>query len=194
MTTEPAALTPDQSRRAAQFAPQVEILARQVGRMLPSIPFSDLVGVGNEALVLAAGRYDPEMGTQFSTFVHYRVRGAMLDFARRRNPARRQNSRALKLLEATQSILEQAHESSAGERASLEQRVAAAKALVEKTGAAAFLAASTPVDPELVPGAHSVEMSAILTEKRDSLRDAAWSRAATSDHRRLQRARLVDNL
>lgn len=42
----------------------------------------DLVGYGYKGLLEARARFDPTRGVQFSTFAHYRVRGAILDGVR----------------------------------------------------------------------------------------------------------------
>jgi RNA polymerase sigma factor for flagellar operon FliA len=64
--------------------PLVRAIAAQVQRRTGHrIPVTDLIGHGSEALVDAARRYEVRHGAQFSTFAHWRVRGAMLDEARR---------------------------------------------------------------------------------------------------------------
>ena len=45
--------------------------------------FDDLMSAGREGLLEAARRFDPESRTPFRIFARYRVRGAMLDGARR---------------------------------------------------------------------------------------------------------------
>jgi RNA polymerase sigma factor (sigma-70 family) len=66
----------------------VDGIARQVARSLPpSFDLSDLVGVGNLALVRAATRYRPcaHGGAPFSAFARPSIRGAILDSVRRRH-------------------------------------------------------------------------------------------------------------
>ncbi len=41
--------------------------------------FDDLVGYGNQGLMEAAQRFDPNQGVTFVTFAYYRIRGGMLD-------------------------------------------------------------------------------------------------------------------
>jgi RNA polymerase sigma factor for flagellar operon FliA len=43
----------------------------------------DLIAFGYGGLVEARGRFDPTRGVQFTTFAHYRVRGAILDGVRK---------------------------------------------------------------------------------------------------------------
>ena len=42
----------------------------------------DLIAYGLQGLVEAKSRFDPERGVQFTTFAHYRVRGAIIDGVR----------------------------------------------------------------------------------------------------------------
>lgn len=57
-------------------------IARQLQRsMPPGCDLDDFVSVGFMALIGAAARYDPGR-VKFKTFAQYRIRGAMLDYAR----------------------------------------------------------------------------------------------------------------
>lgn len=60
------------------------IAHRIKSRVPPGSPleFEDLVSYGAIGLFDAADRFDPSMKNQFSTFVDYRIRGAMLDALR----------------------------------------------------------------------------------------------------------------
>lgn len=52
----------------------------QLKDLLPDhLAMEDLVGYGSKGLMEAAERYDPSRGIAFSTFAHYRIRGAMFD-------------------------------------------------------------------------------------------------------------------
>ncbi|NVB40900.1 sigma-70 family RNA polymerase sigma factor [Pseudenhygromyxa sp. WMMC2535] len=156
-------LSEDQAARAERHAELVKRVARSVSRWSSTLGVDELESVGNEALVRAAMRYDPGQEASFSTFAYYRVRGAMIDAIRKRTPARRKQKRALVRLEATQALLgnaaeDQAARQAAGERATLEQRVAAARELVrratlavcmsETSGAAVDHVAAGEPDPE----------------------------------------------
>lgn len=62
----------------------VTIVARTLCRRLGgSADFDELVSAGNEGLLEAARRFDPESGTPFRAYARFRVEGAMLDNARR---------------------------------------------------------------------------------------------------------------
>ncbi len=58
----------------------VRSIAWKVHRRLPPyVELDDLIGYGQVGLAEAARDYDPEHGTQFTTFAYYRIRGAILD-------------------------------------------------------------------------------------------------------------------
>jgi RNA polymerase sigma factor for flagellar operon FliA len=52
-------------------------------RMLGRVELDELVGFGTEGLLEAAARFDASRGAAFSTFAYPRIRGAMLDGARK---------------------------------------------------------------------------------------------------------------
>jgi RNA polymerase sigma factor (sigma-70 family) len=66
----------------------VASIARGIKRRLPpSFDLDDLIAIGNVALMHAAGIYRPQQhgGCPFPVFARTRIRGAILDGARRRN-------------------------------------------------------------------------------------------------------------
>lgn len=129
-------LTDEQAARVARHTTLVERIARMVHRQIDVFDVDELASVGNEALVGAAMRYDPSSGASFSTYAHYRIRGAMLDAIRSARPAGRRQARAQIRLEQCQALLHQASEDQrvreAAHRATLEQRVATARDLLRK--------------------------------------------------------------
>lgn len=150
-------LTPEQSRLVEQYLPRVAPLARMIAAGVSHANIDDLHSAGNEGLVEAALRFDPDAGVPFAAFAHYRVRGAMIDAARRAAPHVRRRSRALRALQASQALLEEANRNQPSREVSdprnLQQRVAAAAELVAQTTAAVMLSRLGPVDPESVPDA-----------------------------------------
>lgn len=173
-------LTEDQRRRIEHATPRVLALARALAPQIPQVAQDDLVSAGYEGLVQAALRYDPASGVPFTAFAHYRVRGAMLDAARRAVPALRRRSRALKALEATQALLEHSAKASApterGDARSLEERIAAAAELVARTTTAVLVSKLAPADPDLLQGGTpDAETVLLQTEAHTRLRDALES-------------------
>lgn len=77
--------TSDKDRAALieKTLPYARRLAFQALRDLPrGVPADDIVSAANAGLVDAARRYDATRGAQFTTFAHYRIRGAILDYVR----------------------------------------------------------------------------------------------------------------
>lgn len=152
MTT--ARLTPEQSAWVEQAYPKVTNIAKLVYRQTSNLSVEELVSAGTEGLIAAALRYDPEAGVPFPAFAYYRVRGAMIDAARRANPGSRQRRRAILALQASQALLEHAErkmpDASEGDHRSLRERVAAAAEIVAQTTTAVVLARIAPVDPDHV--------------------------------------------
>lgn len=164
-----ATLTPEQSAWVESNTPRVKTIARSVKRLLPEANFDDLESAGYEGLVQAALRYDPESGVSFATFSHYRVRGSMIDWVRAQNPGLRRHSRALRALAASQDLLEEQAGRSAGDRRALEERVAAARALVERTAASVLTARAMDNEPDELGGEENPEKSVIQRELHQRL-------------------------
>ncbi|MFO0633417.1 MAG: sigma-70 family RNA polymerase sigma factor [Nannocystaceae bacterium] len=148
------ALTPEQTRRIESFAPRVGAIARKMAQGVSHASADELESAGYEGLIQAAQRYDPETGVPFAAFAYHRVRGAMIDAARRAAPATRRRTRALRALAATQALLEEAERQqpspNVGDHRALRERVEAAAAVVAQATAAVMLARLAPVDPESV--------------------------------------------
>lgn len=77
----------------------------QYNRTPPHVTLDDLVSVANEALVVAAHRYDPSRATTFRAYAKIRVRGALLDEMRRQDWASRPARRELNRRDATIAAL-----------------------------------------------------------------------------------------
>lgn len=69
----------------------IERIARRLIRRLPShiMTLDDLVSVGYIGYREACARYDAERSVRFAAFAGYRIRGAMLDALRQRDPLSR---------------------------------------------------------------------------------------------------------
>ncbi len=71
-------LSQDQRKLVEAHVALVRKLSRLLARRL-GVPVSDLEGVGNEALVRCAQRFDPARGVPFEGYAYLRIRGAMFD-------------------------------------------------------------------------------------------------------------------
>lgn len=156
--TEPR-LTRDQQALVERAAHRVPQIARQVRHLLGGISFEEAESAGYEALVRSALRFDPSLGVPFTGFAYPRVRGAMLDAARRASPDRRRLTRAIKLVEAVEAA-RQNHEAPAlaGDPRTLRERVEAAAAMIREVTTAVVLTRISDKEPEaLADGATPVD-------------------------------------
>ncbi len=80
-------------------------LQREFG--LPKAIIADLKSAGFLGLIEAAGRFRPELGSKFSTYAYFRIRGAMIDEMRRTAGVPGQTYRAAKNLKALNEIFQE---------------------------------------------------------------------------------------
>jgi RNA polymerase sigma factor (sigma-70 family) len=66
--------------------PLVRRMAQRFWRTGLDVEVGELVSAGTIGLMEARGRYDKTRGIPFTTFVHQRIRGAILDEIRRQRP------------------------------------------------------------------------------------------------------------
>jgi RNA polymerase sigma factor for flagellar operon FliA len=169
------ALTEEQSRLVEQHLPRVRVTARALAYTVSHADVDELFSAGAEGLIEAAMRYDPTSGIPFAAFAHYRIKGAMIDAARRAAPQLRRRNRALRALAATQALLEHAQRSQpsrdVSDPRSLRERVDAAAQIVKQATAAVLLSRLGPADPEEVPTPEtSIEEVLVQTEALTRLR------------------------
>jgi RNA polymerase sigma factor for flagellar operon FliA len=63
--------------------PYVRRVAVQIARELPpGVALDDLIAAGQDGLLDAASRWDSARGVRFSTYAHYRIKGAIFDYVR----------------------------------------------------------------------------------------------------------------
>ncbi len=98
----PAAPPPDFAQR---MMPIIRRIAYQIARRLPRhVCVDDLVGAGCEGLVGALARFDPARAEGFESYVELRIRGAMMDELRSRDPlSRDQRMHAKQITAATRA-------------------------------------------------------------------------------------------
>jgi RNA polymerase sigma factor for flagellar operon FliA len=163
-------LTDEQAARVERHTELVRRIALALRRHSPRIDVDEMIGVGNEALVSAALRYDPSSGASFSTYAHYRIRGAMLDALRRIHPTGRRQARARARLEQVQSLLEQAGEDQRAReqagRQTLEQRIAIARELLRKAAMVTIVSECQGVALDEVDGDDDLEHALLDEESR----------------------------
>jgi RNA polymerase sigma factor FliA len=164
-----ATLTPEQRLRVERSKPLVDQLARVLVQRLARITEDELRSAGYEALVKCGLRYDPTQAASFRTYSFHRVRGAMIDAARRAVPGLRRRGRALRVMQASQALLEQAErrELPGGpDPRTLQERVDAAAELVARTTAAVIVSRRSGADPEEVPDDATGEPEEVLHDVR----------------------------
>ena len=87
----------DMGPMVASYLPLVGAIARTLSKGLPSmVEIDDLIHDGVIGLIGALRRYDPGRGVGFSTYAGHRIKGAMIDGLRTRDPLSRQVRRAQK--------------------------------------------------------------------------------------------------
>jgi len=105
LAPSPNGMTPPGAEPSAPAAPPpvdallplVRTIARAVSHGLPAVvELEDLVHDGVVGLLECARRFDPSRGVDFRTYAGYRIRGAILDGLRARDPLPRSVRRALK--------------------------------------------------------------------------------------------------
>jgi RNA polymerase sigma factor for flagellar operon FliA len=70
----------DREELVERYRPYVFSIAKQVSQSFPMrVDFEELVGYGMIGLLEAADRYDPRRNISFTTFSHYRIKGAVFD-------------------------------------------------------------------------------------------------------------------
>lgn len=111
MSAEPL----DHKRLAERHLPLVRSLAMKLKDQMPDhLALEDLLGYGSAGLMEAAERYDPSRGIAFSTFAHYRIRGAMVDGLREMGGLSRAVVRRNRAAALADGYLENAQEREAG--------------------------------------------------------------------------------
>ena len=72
---------------AEKFAPLIwKVIGRMARRLPPYVQADDLYGVGALGLLDAVEQFDASKGTAFPSYAEYRIRGAILDELRHRDP------------------------------------------------------------------------------------------------------------
>ena len=96
----------DRRQLAEEHTHLIRKVIKQIGmRLPPYVEREDLVGVAAIGLLDAAKKFDSSRGNRFSSYAEYRIRGAILDELRSRDPMPRVLRGKVKKLERTISDL-----------------------------------------------------------------------------------------
>lgn len=135
----------DDERFVAEHAALVRKIAHRVRAELDlTCDLEDLIGFGQAGLLEARQRFDPSRGVQFTTFAHYRVRGAILDGVRKMAylPRRaHEKRRAAEAIDWELEAMGEARAASPEARNDLEATLAAVDDVLGKITASFMLAA-----------------------------------------------------
>ena len=161
-TTPPPAVA-DRDALIEQHRSYVRALAVKVMQTLPShVELGDLVAYGEIGLVEAAERFDPRRGVAFSTFAHYRIKGAVYDGLREMGYYSRSASVRVRWApnanDIVQSAVDDAQTSAETASASVDDEIAAASQLIDALIPVYLLSLHDESVPEVADqGALSVE-------------------------------------
>jgi len=163
----------DRDALIEQHRSYARALAIKVMRTLPSsIELSDLVAYGEVGLVEAAERYDPRRGVAFSTFAHYRVKGAIYDGLRQMGYFTRPGGARVRWVanasDVVQSALDDAaNDAPAGAASNVDDEIADAQSLIDALIPVYLLSLGSDAVPEVVDQ-HALSMEQI--EQRELVR------------------------
>lgn len=83
----------------------VRIVASQLNREFgPILEYEEMISFGQEGLLIASRRFEPERGVSFRHYAFYRVRGAILDGIRTHGPASRRTHEKVRALRAANLV------------------------------------------------------------------------------------------
>jgi RNA polymerase sigma factor FliA len=89
-----------------KYGPYVRSLASTVRKQFNGqLDLEELISWGQVGLLEAADRFDPKVGTNFLTFAHYRIKGAIFDGLRKMGVLKGPDQRAAYISERTSAYL-----------------------------------------------------------------------------------------
>jgi RNA polymerase sigma factor for flagellar operon FliA len=171
-TSLPAAAF-DRDALIEQHRSYARALAIKVMRTLPSsVELSDLVAYGEVGLVEAADRFDPRRGVAFSTFAHYRIKGAIYDGLREMGYFTRAGGVRVRWVANASDVVQSAlddsvSDSPAGAAANVDDEIADAQSLIDALIPVYLLSLGSDAVPEVVDQ-HALSMEQI--EQRELVR------------------------
>src|SRR3712207_3204190 len=161
----------DRDALIEQHRSYARALAIKVMRTLPSsVELSDLVAYGEVGLVEAAERYDPRRGVAFSTFAHYRIKGAIYDGLREMGYFTRPGGVRVRWVANASDVVQSALDdavSDAPATVSVDDEIADAQSLIDALIPVYLLSLGSDAVPEVVDQ-HAMSMEQI--ERRELAR------------------------
>lgn len=173
MREQPQLQTPAADRDALieQHRSYVRALAVRAMQTLPfAVDLNDLVAYGEIGLVEAAERYDPLRGVAFTTFAHYRIKGAINDGLREMGYYTRSSTHRVRWVANANDLLQSAADDEGGDAptgASVEDEIANAQTLIDALIPVYLLSLGSDAVPE-VADPHALSMEKI--EERELVR------------------------
>jgi RNA polymerase sigma factor for flagellar operon FliA len=132
LSVEAPADSPEVVERFKSGLSLVEGIARKLRTSLGSgVELDDLVSYGQEGLLTAARRFDPEQGVPFRAYASFRVRGAMIDGLRKASELPRRVRERLRLMDAAAGASEAAAQDVLGPAPAQQSRADAQRQLDE---------------------------------------------------------------
>lgn len=98
-------MNPTQNDLVEQNIPLVGYAVSEMHHKYPMVERDEMVSVGLEGLVLAAQTWDPDAGTQFSTWAHLKIRWAIQEFLQQLDWMGRRGRDKVKRLEKARAQL-----------------------------------------------------------------------------------------
>jgi RNA polymerase sigma factor for flagellar operon FliA len=172
----------DRDALIEQHRSYARALAVKVMRTLPSsVELSDLVAYGEVGLVEAAERYDPRRGVAFSTFAHYRIKGAIYDGLREMGYFTRQGGARVRWVANASDVVQSALDDSsggdapAGSSSSVDDEIADAQSLIDALIPVYLLSLGSDAVPEIVDqralSMEQIEQRELVRLALDALRE-----------------------
>lgn len=143
----------DRDQLIEQHRSYVRALAVKTMRTLSmQVDLQELVAYGDIGLIEAAERFDPRRGVAFSTFAHYRIKGAIHDGLREMGIFSRSTSTRVRWTTSANDLLQSAadDEAAQGGLPSVDDEIAATTSLIESLIPAYLLSLDSDSIPEIV--------------------------------------------
>ena len=142
----------DRDQLIEQHRTYVRALAIKIMQTLPvQVELQELISYGSVGLIEAAERFDPRRGVAFSTFSHYRIKGAIYDGLREMGVFSRSSTRARWAANANDLLQSAADDEQAQRETSLtlDDEINSAQTIIESLIPAYLLSLDSDAVPEM---------------------------------------------